>query len=129
MTAILTATLADMLAPLYSGRLLDIVARGDAMEAIAWNAALAAFSTLVALGLVARLTVRRMHADRLGDGSEIEWLQVGNAVFQERVLLTDYFSRYFEDRVGALIEATDQVRLYRLPPPTTPPIALPQRRY
>lgn len=33
---------------------------------------------------------------------------VGNAVFQERVLLTDYFSRYFEDRVGTLIEATDQ---------------------
>lgn len=53
MTAILTATLADMLTPLYSGRLVDIVARGDAMEAIAWNAALAAFSTLVALGLVA----------------------------------------------------------------------------
>lgn len=53
MTAILTATLADMLTPLYSGRLVDIVARRDAMEAMAWNAALAAFSTLVALGLVA----------------------------------------------------------------------------
>lgn len=37
-----------------------------------------------------------MRVGRLGDGSEIEWLQVGNTLFQERVLLTDYFSRYFE---------------------------------
>jgi ATP-binding cassette, subfamily B, bacterial len=47
--AVLFATLADVLTPLYSGRLVDAVAKGAATEAIAWEAALAAFSMLIAL--------------------------------------------------------------------------------
>jgi ATP-binding cassette, subfamily B, bacterial len=43
------STLADVLTPLYSGRLVDAVAGGAASDVVIWNAAVAAFSTLVAL--------------------------------------------------------------------------------
>ncbi|GLS33379.1 ATP-binding cassette, subfamily B [Mesorhizobium albiziae] len=49
MGAVLVSTLADVLTPLYSGRLVDAVARGAASDEVAWNAAIAAFSTLIAL--------------------------------------------------------------------------------
>ncbi|BCH24665.1 multidrug ABC transporter ATP-binding protein [Mesorhizobium sp. L-8-3] len=49
--AVLLSTLADVLTPLYSGRLVDAVAGGAASDAAAWNAALAAFVMLVALAL------------------------------------------------------------------------------
>lgn len=49
--AVLLSTLADVLTPLYSGRLVDAVASGAATDLIAWNAAVAAFSMLVALAL------------------------------------------------------------------------------
>ncbi|MDR6632780.1 ATP-binding cassette subfamily B protein [Phyllobacterium sp. 1468] len=49
--AVLLSTLADVLTPLYSGRLVDAVVNGHATEAVVWNAAVAAFSTLLALSL------------------------------------------------------------------------------
>ena len=49
MAVVLLSTLADVLTPLYSGRLVDAVAGGAASDIVIWNAALAAFSTLVAL--------------------------------------------------------------------------------
>ncbi|NGN39577.1 ABC transporter ATP-binding protein [Mesorhizobium sp. CGMCC 1.15528] len=49
--AVLVSTLADVLTPLYSGRLVDAVANGAATDVVAWNAALAAFFTLLALAL------------------------------------------------------------------------------
>ena len=49
MGAVLVSTLADVLTPLYSGRLVDAVARGAAADDIAWNAAIAAFFVLIAL--------------------------------------------------------------------------------
>jgi len=48
---IMVATIADVLTPLYSGRLVDAVASGAAGDEIAWNAAIAAFWALMALGL------------------------------------------------------------------------------
>ncbi|MCV3241393.1 ABC transporter ATP-binding protein [Mesorhizobium sp. ZC-5] len=51
MVAVLVSTLADVLTPLYSGRLVDAVADGGATDVIAWNAAVAAFSMLIALAL------------------------------------------------------------------------------
>ncbi|MER9319699.1 ABC transporter ATP-binding protein/permease [Mesorhizobium sp. M0659] len=51
MAAVLAATLADLLTPLYSGRLVSAVASGAAVEVMAWDAALAAFSMLIALAL------------------------------------------------------------------------------
>jgi ATP-binding cassette subfamily B protein len=51
MAAVLLSTLADVLTPLYSGRLVDAVADGAATDVIAWNAAVAAFSMLIALAL------------------------------------------------------------------------------
>ncbi len=53
--AVLLSTLADVLTPLYSGRLVDAVARGAAADVVAWNAAIAAFSMLLALALGAIL--------------------------------------------------------------------------
>ncbi|MBB2971786.1 ABC transporter ATP-binding protein [Mesorhizobium sp. RMAD-H1] len=47
--AVLLATMADVLTPLYSGRLVDAVARGAATDEIAWNAAVTAFLVLLAL--------------------------------------------------------------------------------
>ncbi|WP_163264284.1 ABC transporter ATP-binding protein [Chelativorans alearense] len=47
--AVLVSTTADVLTPLYSGRLVDAVARGAATDEVAWNAAIAAFLTLLAL--------------------------------------------------------------------------------
>jgi len=47
--AVLVSTTADVLTPLYSGRLVDAVARGAATDEVAWNAAVAAFLMLLAL--------------------------------------------------------------------------------
>ena len=46
---VLASTAADVLTPLFAGRLVDAVARGAATDERAWNAAIAAFSTLLAL--------------------------------------------------------------------------------
>ena len=51
MGAFLLSTLADVLTPFYSGRLVDAVASGAGTDAVAWNAAMAAFSILMALAL------------------------------------------------------------------------------
>ncbi|RWI20426.1 ABC transporter ATP-binding protein [Mesorhizobium sp.] len=51
MGTFLLSTLADVLTPLYSGRLVDAVASSAAADDVAWNAAMAAFSMLVALAL------------------------------------------------------------------------------
>ena len=48
-STVLLFTMADVLTPLYSGRLVDAVASGAATDAAAWNAAVAAFVTLVVL--------------------------------------------------------------------------------
>ncbi|MVA58652.1 ABC transporter ATP-binding protein [Agrobacterium vitis] len=47
--AVLLSTLADVLTPLFSGRLVDAVVSGRADDSLAWNSALAAFAWLMAL--------------------------------------------------------------------------------
>ncbi|WP_018237214.1 ABC transporter ATP-binding protein [Ensifer sp. BR816] len=51
LSAVLLATLADVLTPLYAGRLVDAIVSGAASDAIAWNAALSAFMMMMALSL------------------------------------------------------------------------------
>lgn len=51
MGAFLLSTLADVLTPFYSGRLVDAVASGTGTDEVAWNAAMTAFSILMALAL------------------------------------------------------------------------------
>ena len=51
MAAFLTGTLADVLTPLYAGRLVDAVASGSASDPAAWNAAIAAFAALIGLAI------------------------------------------------------------------------------
>ncbi|WEX75461.1 ABC transporter ATP-binding protein/permease [Sinorhizobium numidicum] len=49
--AVLLSTLADVLTPLYSGKLVDAVVSGAATDTLAWNAAISAFMMLMALSL------------------------------------------------------------------------------
>ncbi|QPC87968.1 ATP-binding cassette domain-containing protein [Mesorhizobium sp. NBSH29] len=56
-TAVLLSTMADVLTPLYTGRLIDAVASGSANQAVAWDAAVNAF--LVIIGLAAGAIVMR----------------------------------------------------------------------
>jgi ATP-binding cassette subfamily B protein len=51
----LLAALADVLTPLFAGRLVDALAAGASGKALAWEAAITAFCTLAALGLSATL--------------------------------------------------------------------------
>ncbi|RWF91828.1 MAG: ABC transporter ATP-binding protein, partial [Mesorhizobium sp.] len=44
---------ADVLTPLYSGRLVDAVASSAGADEVAWHAAMTAFSILMALALAA----------------------------------------------------------------------------
>ncbi len=55
MGTFLAATLADVLTPLYAGRLVDAVASGSASDPAAWNAAIAAFVALLGLAMGALL--------------------------------------------------------------------------
>ncbi|MGV1831750.1 ABC transporter ATP-binding protein [Agrobacterium vitis] len=47
--AVLLSTLADVLTPLFSGRLVDAVVSGRADDSLAWDSAIAAFAWLMAL--------------------------------------------------------------------------------
>ena len=51
MGTVLLSTLADVLTPLYSGRLVDAVASSAGADEVAWHAAMTAFSILIALAL------------------------------------------------------------------------------
>ncbi|RKR44715.1 ABC transporter ATP-binding protein [Paraburkholderia sp. BL17N1] len=52
---VLLSALADVLTPMFAGRLVDAIASGAASNAVAWRAALTAFCVLGALGLGATL--------------------------------------------------------------------------
>ncbi|WP_133646216.1 ABC transporter ATP-binding protein [Paraburkholderia flava] len=51
----LLAAVADVLTPLFAGRLVDALASGAAGKALAWKAAISAFWTLASLGVTAML--------------------------------------------------------------------------
>ncbi|REG59417.1 ATP-binding cassette subfamily B protein [Paraburkholderia sp. BL6669N2] len=52
---VLLSALADVLTPMFAGRLVDAIASGAASNAVAWRAAITAFCVLGALGLGATL--------------------------------------------------------------------------
>ncbi|RAS38265.1 ABC transporter ATP-binding protein [Paraburkholderia bryophila] len=52
---VLLSAVADVLTPLFAGRLVDAIASGSARDALAWHAAVTAFCVLAALGLGATL--------------------------------------------------------------------------
>ncbi|RWN96156.1 ABC transporter ATP-binding protein [Mesorhizobium sp.] len=79
--AMLAATAADVLTPLYSGRLVDAVTKGAAAEPIAWDTAVAAFSMLMTLALVA-LATRYVAFIGIADLSLKMMSDVSNDTFQ-----------------------------------------------
>ncbi|AXL51550.1 multidrug ABC transporter ATPase [Paraburkholderia caffeinilytica] len=52
---VLLSALADVLTPMFAGRLVDAIASGSAGDAVVWHAAITAFCVLGALGLGAQL--------------------------------------------------------------------------
>lgn len=52
---VLFSALADVLTPMFAGRLVDAIASGPASDTVAWHAAITAFCVLSALGLGATL--------------------------------------------------------------------------
>ena len=71
MGGFLLSTLADVLTPLYSGRLVDAVASSAGADAIAWNAAMTAFSMLDRPGSYRRRTAQPgLHGDRRTDAED-----------------------------------------------------------
>ncbi|MFL9983787.1 ABC transporter ATP-binding protein [Paraburkholderia sediminicola] len=52
---VLLSALADVLTPMFAGRLVDAIASGSAGDSVAWHAAITAFCVLGALGLGATL--------------------------------------------------------------------------
>ena len=66
MGTFLAATLADVLTPLYAGRLVDAVASGSASDMVAWNAAVAAFVALMGLATGA-LVLRHLGSSALSN--------------------------------------------------------------
>lgn len=52
---VLLSAVADVLTPMFAGRLVDAIASGAASDAVAWHAAVTAFCVLSALGLGATL--------------------------------------------------------------------------
>jgi hypothetical protein len=50
---------------------------------------------------------RFMHRDRVGDGLEVQWPQVPDAIGKKRVLLAHDLLGHFEDGAGALVETLD----------------------
>ncbi|WP_095205081.1 ABC transporter ATP-binding protein [Mesorhizobium carmichaelinearum] len=53
--SMLVATLAEVLGPVFSGRLVDTIAQGTAAQAPVWNSAIHSFLVLIALAIVALL--------------------------------------------------------------------------
>ncbi|HEY3595928.1 MAG TPA: ABC transporter ATP-binding protein, partial [Paraburkholderia sp.] len=51
----LLSALADVLTPLFAGRLVDALSNGASGKALAWHAARSAFATLIALGFTGML--------------------------------------------------------------------------
>ncbi|MEP7454908.1 ABC transporter ATP-binding protein [Phyllobacterium sp. SB3] len=49
LVAVLFSTMADVLTPLYSGRLVDAIVKGSPQDEVTWNAAMTAFFALIAL--------------------------------------------------------------------------------
>lgn len=53
LVAVLFSTLADVLTPMFAGRLVDAVVSGSASDLVAWNSAVTAFAWLMGLALLA----------------------------------------------------------------------------
>ncbi|MFL9874260.1 ABC transporter ATP-binding protein [Paraburkholderia megapolitana] len=91
----LLAAIADVLTPLFAGRLVDALASGVSSKALAWQAAISAFTTLVVLGVAGtvlrQFTFQNIIALTLRMMSEI----AANAFHRVQRFSTDWHANSF----------------------------------
>ncbi|MFM0289336.1 ABC transporter ATP-binding protein [Paraburkholderia megapolitana] len=91
----LLAAIADVLTPLFAGRLVDALASGVSSKALAWQAAISAFTTLVVLGVAGtvlrQFTFQNIIALTLKMMSEI----AANAFHRVQRFSTDWHANSF----------------------------------
>ncbi|WP_447919215.1 ABC transporter ATP-binding protein [Achromobacter aegrifaciens] len=91
----LLSALADVLTPLYAGRLVDAVASGAAGDAIAWSAAITSFWLLIALGIGATLLRQAVFQNIITFTLKMMNGIVSNAFYRVQRFSTDWHANSF----------------------------------
>ncbi|MFM0098092.1 ABC transporter ATP-binding protein [Paraburkholderia nemoris] len=92
---VLLSALADVLTPMFAGRLVDAIASGSASDAIAWHAAIAAFCLLGALGLGATLLRQGVFFNLIRLTLKMMSEIAGNAFHRVQRFSTDWHANSF----------------------------------
>ena len=95
MALALLAAVADVLTPLYAGKLIDAVASGAAGDAQVWHAAMTAFWLLVALGLGAMLLRQAVYYSIIGFTLRMMNGMMSSAFHRVQRLSTDWHANSF----------------------------------
>ncbi|MBK3741857.1 ABC transporter ATP-binding protein [Paraburkholderia nemoris] len=92
---VLLSALADVLTPMFAGRLVDAIASGSASDAIAWHAAITAFCLLGALGLGATLLRQGVFFNLIRLTLKMMSEIAGNAFHRVQRFSTDWHANSF----------------------------------
>ena len=95
MALALLAAVADVLTPLYAGKLIDAVASGAAGDAQVWHGAMTAFWLLVALGLGAMLLRQAVYYSIIGFTLRMMNGMMSSAFHRVQRLSTDWHANSF----------------------------------
>ncbi|AZS79055.1 ABC transporter ATP-binding protein [Achromobacter spanius] len=91
----LLSAVADILTPMYAGRLVDAVASGSSGDALAWNAAITAFWLLVALGVGGTLLRQAVFQNIITFTLKMMNGIVSNAFYRVQRFSTDWHANSF----------------------------------
>ncbi|WP_175051152.1 ABC transporter ATP-binding protein [Paraburkholderia sediminicola] len=92
---VLLSALADVLTPMFAGRLVDAIASGSASDAVAWHAAITAFCVLGALGLGAELLRQGVFFNLIRLTLKMMSEIAGNAFHRVQRFSTDWHANSF----------------------------------
>ncbi|MFM0628826.1 ABC transporter ATP-binding protein [Paraburkholderia xenovorans] len=92
---VLLSALADVLTPMFAGRLVDAIASGAASDAVAWHAAVTAFCVLGALGLGATLLRQGVYFNIIRLTLKMMGEIAANAFHRVQRLSTDWHANSF----------------------------------
>ncbi|MCX4141381.1 ABC transporter ATP-binding protein/permease [Paraburkholderia sp. SEWSISQ10-3 4] len=92
---VLLSALADVLTPMFAGRLVDAIASGSASNAVAWHAAITAFCVLGALGLGAELLRQGVFFNLIRLTLKMMSEIAGNAFHRVQRFSTDWHANSF----------------------------------
>ncbi|MGE8617422.1 MAG: ABC transporter transmembrane domain-containing protein, partial [Achromobacter spanius] len=91
----LLSAVADILTPMYAGRLVDAVASGSSGDALAWDAAITAFWLLVALGVGGTLLRQAVFQNIITFTLKMMNGIVSNAFYRVQRFSTDWHANSF----------------------------------